>query len=163
MGIMPRWLHRVRNFLRELEEDNVRAFAAQSAYFLMLSSVPLLMLVTVILQIFLNHTNIYMQLDTWQLELLPAAVGSFLTKVVNEVSQNVATILPVSLLMAVWASSKGMAAITQGLNSVYGVEESRNYIISFLHIFLHMLFLRMVSLLLFLQVLFLQLVSQLLF
>lgn len=128
MGIIPRWLHRVRNFLRELEEDNVRAFAAQSAYFLMLSSVPLLMLVTVILQIFLNHTNIYMQLDTWQLELLPAAVGSFLTKVVNEVSQNVATILPVSLLMAVWASGKGMTAITQGLNSVYGVEESRNYI-----------------------------------
>lgn len=128
MGKIPKWLQRVRMILKELESDNVRAFAAQSAYFLILSAIPLLMLVIVILQTFLNHTTIRMEMTSLQLELLPSAIGSFLTRVMNEVYQNAVTIVPVSILTAIWASSKGMTAITLGLNHVYRVEESRNYI-----------------------------------
>lgn len=128
MKIMTQWKQRFKMISKQLNEDNVRAFAAQSAYFLMLSAVPLLMLVTTILQIFLSRTTIPIQVADSTLELLPSSVRIFLVEVMNEVYQNAATVLSVSALAALWASSKGMMAITQGLNSVYDVEESRNYI-----------------------------------
>lgn len=128
MKKMTQWRQGFKMISKQLNEDNVRAFAAQSAYFLMLSAVPLLMLVTTILQIFLSKTTIPMQVADGTLELLPSAVSRFLVEVMDEVYQNAATVLSVSALAALWASSKGMMAITQGLNSVYDVEESRNYI-----------------------------------
>ena len=133
MGKVTKWLQRIRMISKQLNEDNVRAFAAQSAYFLMLSAIPLLILVTAIFQIFLKNTNIRIQIADWPIQLLPAGISDFFEKIMNEVYQNTATVLSVSLLAAVWAAGKGMTAITQGLNSIYDVEESRNYIIQRLY------------------------------
>ena len=133
MGKVTKWLQRIRMISKQLNEDNVRAFAAQSAYFLMLSAIPLLILVTAIFQIFLKNTNIRIQIADCPIQLLPAGISDFFEKIMNEVYQNTATVLSVSLLTAVWAAGKGMTAITQGLNSIYDVEESRNYIIQRLY------------------------------
>ena len=114
MGKVTKWLQRIRMISKQLNEDNVRAFAAQSAYFLMLSAIPLLILVTAIFQIFLKNTNIRIQIADWPIQLLPAGISDFFEKIMNEVYQNTATVLSVSLLAAVWAAGKGMTAITQG-------------------------------------------------
>ena len=49
-------------------------------------------------------------------ELFPNALGSV-------------GVLPVAIIMALWSSSMGMVAIIKGLDQIYEVEETRNYIL----------------------------------
>lgn len=128
MKKITEWLQKGKMISKQLNDDNMRAFAAQSAYFLMLSAIPLLMLVTTVFQMFLNNTNVRIQVEDWPIDLLPVAMSDFIKQIINEVYQNGVALVSVSAVAALWASGKGMTAITQGLNSVYDVEESRNYI-----------------------------------
>ena len=47
--------------------------------------------------------------------------------------------MPLSALMALWASGKGMQAITNGLNTIYHVKETRNWLMTRIYSAFYML------------------------
>lgn len=47
--------------------------------------------------------------------------------------------MPLSALMALWASGKGMQAITNGLNTIYHVKETRNWLMTRIYSVFYML------------------------
>ena len=118
-----RWL---KPFLNKLTHDNIYAIAGQSAFFLLLSAVPLARFGVSILQ------NLHIPVET---------LNSFFSIVFNEeVSQSFAQFMSnvyesatgvslVAIIVTLWSAAKGIQAITNGLNRVHETYENRNWLV----------------------------------
>lgn len=115
----------VKAFLRKLREDTVSAFAAQTAFFVILSFLPFLMFLLTLLR-FLPVTA--EDLLSAACSFFPPAIHDFITMLITEVFQKTSkALLSISVVTALWSASKGFLVIIQGMNRVYGNRETRNY------------------------------------
>lgn len=116
----------VKNIMNKIKDDHVSAYAAQSAYFIILSAVPFIMLLLVLLK--------YVPIDTQTLadnlaDFFPADTTVFIQGLIGEITQKTSgTVLSITIITLLWTSGKGIMAITRGLNSVFGIRETRNYV-----------------------------------
>lgn len=128
---MKKLYHKVMEFLDHTARDHVGAYAAQSAFFMMLSLIPLLLMLltlvqytpltkgdvmTVIETVFPSSRNQATAIDIWMISL------------VNEVYNQSKAVVPVTAVVAFWSAGRGVLAITTGLNCIYDIQETRNYI-----------------------------------
>ena len=113
----------VRNFIGRFEpitskilHDNIFAIAGQSAFFIILSAVPLSMFIVSILQ------NLHIPVDFIEMGLS----GIFSEQIVDEISEfltnaynNAVGISLITLVITLWSAAQGIHAITNGLNRIY--------------------------------------------
>ncbi len=116
---------KIKNITDKIAEDHISAYAAQSAFFIMLSLVPILLLLMTLVR-FTPITQA--DIMTAAYELFPKTVSSTIISIVNEVYSQTGTAISVSLLVALWSAGKGVLAISNGLNTIRGQIETRNYI-----------------------------------
>lgn len=116
---------KVQKIIEKIAGDHVSAYAAQSAFFMMLSLVPIILL----LMTLVRYTPVT-QADIMKAayELFPKTVSSTIISIVNEVYNQTGTAISVTLLMALWSAGKGVLAISNGLNTIRGQIETRNYV-----------------------------------
>ena len=113
--------------MRRLNEDHVGAYAAQSAYFILLSFIPfVLLLVTLIKYTPVTQSDLYEVL----IHMLPTEFQGFVGSIVNEIFFKSVAYVPITIITALWSAGKGVAALTNGLNSIYHVKETRNYVVN---------------------------------
>ena len=113
-------------FFGKMNDDHVTAYSAMSAYFMLMSFVPFIMLL-LLLATYLPFTA----QDVMNLMTTSAFVkeNTFLMNILQEIYWNSSTtIMGFTIISILWAASKGVWAIIKGLNSVYDIEETRNYI-----------------------------------
>ena len=102
------------------------AYAAQSAFFMMLSLVPiLLLLMTLVRYTPVTQANII----EVAYEIFPKTVSSTIISIINEVYNQTGTAISVSILVAIWSAGKGVMAMSNGLNAIRGTQETRNYFV----------------------------------
>ena len=61
--------------------------------------------------------------------IFPDSMNGFVIDIINEVYSKTAVTVSLSAITAAWSAGKGFLALMRGMNSVYDVEEQRNYII----------------------------------
>ena len=106
--------------------DHVGAYAAQSAFFMVLSLVPILMvLMTLVRYTPVTQSDIMVVVN----EVFPKTIRSAIIAIVNEVYNQTGTTISVSLLVAFWSAGRGVLAMSTGLNTIKGIQETRNYFI----------------------------------
>lgn len=126
MGLIKKIIKLVRGFLKAMQEDHVGAYAAQTAYFIMLSFIPfIILLLTLIRYTTLTRADIY----TAAQMIFPNSMDGFVIDIINEVYSKTAVTISLSAITAAWSAGKGFLALMRGMNSVYDVEEQRNYVI----------------------------------
>ena len=118
-------LKKIKNITDKIAEDHISAYAAQSAFFIMLSLVPILLLLMTMVR-FTPITQADIMAAAY--ELFPKTVSSTIISIVNEVYSQTGTAISVSLLVVLWSAGKGVLAISNGLNTIRGQVETRNYI-----------------------------------
>lgn len=115
-------------FIDRALTDNVSVFAAQASFFILISSIPFLMLLLALVQFFipLNTDDILKMINI----TLPAQLGSFLTAIIGEVfsRSSAVSIISITAVTTLWSASRGIMALEQGLNNVCRYRGSRNYI-----------------------------------
>lgn len=113
-------------FFGKMSDDHVSAYSAMSAYFMLMSFVPFIMLL-LLLATYLPFTA----QDIIDLIANSAIVkeNAFLISILEEIYRHSSTtIMGFTIVSILWSASKGVWAIIQGLNSVYDIKETRNYI-----------------------------------
>lgn len=118
------YIHLFRRFMKKMKRDRVDAFAAQSALFVIMSFFPFFMLLLTLIQYTPLTPDMVLNLMT---EVLPDSFYSVIVGIVEELFTSSTAILSGTVIAAIWTTGKSILAITNGLNSVRGVEESRNY------------------------------------
>lgn len=117
----------IRQFLRKYKEDHVSAFASQSAFFLFLSFVPfLLVLLTLIQYLPIEKEKIIESITM----LFPKETDPLITATIERLYTKISSsLLSMSIITALWSSSRTILAITRGLNNISGTVETKNYVI----------------------------------
>lgn len=116
---------KINKVIEKIIADHVSAYAAQSAFFLMLSLVPILLLLMTLVRV-----TPVTQADIMRVayELFPKTISSTIIAIVDEVYSQTGTTISVTLLVAFWSAGKGVLAMCNGLNNIRGLRETRNYI-----------------------------------
>lgn len=118
-------LSRIRMFIKKCERDNISAYAAQSAFFMILSIIPFLMLFISLVQ----YTPITKGMVMTTVDrLMPDYITPFLISVIEEIYTKNIGLASASAIAAIWASAKGIQYLSKGLNGVYDIMETRNYV-----------------------------------
>ena len=117
---------KVMEITGQVGKDHVGAYAAQAAYFFMLSLIPIILLLITLVQ----YTPVTKaDVMTAVLQVFPKSVDSLITSIVNQVYNQSGGIISLTIIVALWSAGKGVLALTTGLNCVYDCKETRNYII----------------------------------
>ncbi len=116
----------IKSFLLKIKEDRCDAYAAQAAYFIILSSIPFLMF----LFSFASYTIISKEILVEAMEgMLPEYIMSFVQTIINDVYDQSIGLISVSALATIWSAAKAVQYIKNGINAVHGILETRNFIL----------------------------------
>ena len=116
----------VQMFMRKMKRDRVDAYSAQSAFYIIMGFIPFVMLLLTLLQYTPLTPDDMMGM---LMNALPDSLKEMVADVVNSLFTSSTALLSGTAIAAVWASGKAVLAITNGLNSVYDIEETRNYVV----------------------------------
>lgn len=109
----------------ELTYDHVGAYASQSAYFLVLSIIPfLLLLLTVIRYTAFSKVDIMGVVAP----IFPGTIEPLIRSIINQVYAGSSAVIPITAIVALWSAGRGVMAMTTGLNCIYDCVETRNYL-----------------------------------
>lgn len=102
---------------RCMNKDAITVHAAQASFYIAIATVPFLMLLLSIGQFLLplNFENVSAALNT----LLPKNLHGIAYRILSELFTKSKGILSVSLIAALWTSSRGAAAIERGVRQIY--------------------------------------------
>ena len=115
----------VLGFYYRTQGDHIGAYAASAAYFLILSFFPLILFLTTLIRYTPLTYGIMMQAVN---DVIPDGLQDFVTNIIRQVYYRNATLLPLTAVTTIWSAGKGLQAITNGLNCIYHVRESRNWL-----------------------------------
>ncbi len=114
----------VPEFIRAISTNHIGAYAAQAAYFFVLSLIPIILLLLTMVQYTpLTKADVM----TAVLQVFPSSVESMIASIVNQVYAQSGTVIPITVLVALCSSGKAVLSISTGLNTIYGCFETRNY------------------------------------
>lgn len=121
------YLNKLHNLSTRMFENHLGAYAAQSAFFFVLSIIPLMLLLLTIVQLTpITKADIM----TVAVQIIPEShMQAFLIDIINEVYNQSRTMIPITAVTALWSASKAVLSLTEGLNCVFKCRETRNYIL----------------------------------
>ncbi len=113
-----------KTYLDKCGRDNIGAYAAQTAYFMIMSAIPVLMLLVWVAGL-VPSINQYMNELIY--EVIPDEFSPYVERLVRLVTQGSVGAVSISALVAVWSSGKAFQNLMVGLNQVNQIEETRNW------------------------------------
>ena len=116
-----------KSYLDKCSRDHIGAYAAQTAYFVIMSAIPFMMLLFAALR-FVPSTNAYfiMFLE----EMVPDAVSPYMKNLMDLIMEASVSAIWISALMAIWSSGKAFQNLMVGLNVVNKIKETRNWFVT---------------------------------
>lgn len=115
----------VEAFNARIQEDHTGAYAATCAFFIVLSFTPLIMIVLAIARrASLDETMIMNTL----ISVVPAGIRDLISTIIDETYAKSYAVVPVSVLILLWAASKFIHALTNSLNVISHVKETRGWV-----------------------------------
>lgn len=123
---MWKMIGRATLFWKKCKEDDISAFAAQAAFFIVMSFIPFIMLFISLVQY--TPVTEAMVMDTVN-RVMPTYISPFLISIIHEMYNRSVGIVSATAVAAVWSAAKGIQYLTNGLNRVYDIEETRNWLL----------------------------------
>lgn len=112
-------------FGKQLQRDNIGAYASSMAFFFLLSVVPILLIGTVILS-YMPFTE-EMVVSTLE-QFTPGFIDNIIENLVSQVYNQSQGVLPIAIIVMLWSAGKGMWGMMMGLNTANEVTEDRNIV-----------------------------------
>ena len=107
------------------KDDHTGAFAAQSAFFILLAFFPMIS-ITLTLVKFLPVSE--EQVISFLENVLSTEKSGFISGMVGEIfHSSTGSVTIISIFVGLWSAARGMLALRDGLNVVYKAEEKKNY------------------------------------
>lgn len=106
-------------------DDHTGAYAAMSAFFFVLSLIPIILLLLTLVQ-YTPLTKV--DVMSAVANVVPDSITPAILAIVNQVYNQSVAVIPITVLVAMWSAGRGVLAMTAGLNCIYKSHETRNYI-----------------------------------
>lgn len=109
----------IRRAYKKMKEHQIGDFAAQSAFFTVLSIIPFAIIFISLIQ--------YINIDKSTLifyakEIIPESFLVFTLNLIEEIYSKTFTTISISILFTLWSASKGFTALMRGFHKIYEIE-----------------------------------------
>ena len=113
----------IEKFFANMEDDYISESSAQCSYYTILSFIPFIILVITLIQ----YTNIDPQtLFDAISKFIQSSMNEIVLNIVQEVySKSIGTV-SISIIFTIWAASKGLYALTKGLQLIYNINNQKD-------------------------------------
>lgn len=111
--------------IRGIMGRDIRTHASSIAFFFFMALIPLLILLASVVPFFGISADNVMQFFQ---EVLPPGAVPITRSIVREAFDHSAAAFSVSILLLLWTASRGVAALIEGLNSMYEEKETRGFL-----------------------------------
>ena len=113
----------IEKFFTNMEEDYISESSAQCSYYTILSFIPFIILVITLIQ----YTNIDPQtLFDAISKFIPSSMNEIVLNIVQEVYSKSTGTVSISIIFTIWAASKGLYALTKGLQLIYNINNQKD-------------------------------------
>lgn len=131
-----KFIKQIMSIFSKSVEDEITVYSAQSAYYLVVSSVPFIILLLSVAQYFIHPDKNDI------INALPSVITpnllSLVTEIINEVfSKPMISLISVSAVTTLWSASRGFAAMERGIKAVYGIPKRKFFLIDILISFIY--------------------------
>ena len=122
---MERLISRIKEFSDGISKNNINAHAAASAFYMFLSLVPFVALLSTILP--------YTKLSQERLfgiiyDYIPNALQAIIVSAINDIYLRNDAVLPISLILSVWLSSQAFSVLIRGIEDIADSPRYSSYI-----------------------------------
>ena len=119
----------VIGFQKSLSRNAVGAYSAQAAFFIITSFFPFMLLMVSLLRFTPLDTAIVHQ--SLENEVFGAISGGFISQLIREITLKATpgALLGAAGISAIWAASRCLIAIIEGLNKVYSTKMKMNFVV----------------------------------
>lgn len=111
----------------KMDRDRVRAHSAEAAFFIIMSFFPVLMLLLTLVQ-FTPITQ--QQVLTTIEDITPMGMIEFLEPIVDAIYNQPISVISWTAIAALWTAGKAIMGLADGMNSIYGVQKTKNYLVT---------------------------------
>lgn len=112
-------------FFGNLDRNHLKAYAAESSFFLVISLVPgILLLLTLIQFTPVTEADVILAAQ----EIFPTDINLLITTIVEEVYSKSTTVISITAITTLWSAGKGVLSIVSGLNWIFHIDNKKNYI-----------------------------------
>lgn len=115
----------IRQFQHMIQREDISTHAAGAAFFLFLSIIPMIMIISSLLP---YHAILQEDVVTLSQAVIPEKIYRFLVGIAQYYNKDSITLVSISAVVVIWSASKGVLSMIRGLNHVYQIEESRGYV-----------------------------------
>jgi membrane protein len=124
---VPRTIYKTGKLVSfKLLDTAISAYAGQAAFMLILSFFPFIMFLLALLRYLPLTPEVLISAVEY---FFPVSFRSFMNNIIDQIYQTQSsTILPVTVISALWLGSRSFLSMIYGLNSVYEIPETRGYI-----------------------------------
>ena len=114
-------------FMYKMDRDRVRAHSAEASFFIMMSFFPVLMLLLTLVQ----FTPITQEQVLTTIEnITPMGMIEFLKPIVDSIYNQPIAVISWTAIAAIWTAGKAIMGLADGMNSIYGVQKVKNYLVT---------------------------------
>ena len=134
-------MHRFRTiqyYSNKFSGYHISTYAASASFFIITAIFPLLMLTLSILSYTPLGTDTFLDGVT---RLLPNSLRSLFQFITDDIQGTNAITLSLSLVVTLWTASKSMLGLLDGLNSISGINDTRNFVLKRIVCIVYMLIL----------------------
>ena len=126
----------ILGFAQVISGDNIFMFAAQAAYYIMLASIPSVMMLLSLAKFILpvDEADLLIAVTPFVPEIIKNPIEHILAELYSVRSFSVTS---ASLVSAIWSASRGIAAVERGIKSVYHITEKSSLVSRILSGFFH--------------------------
>ncbi len=123
---LKKYINEVKKFLFKLNEDNISEYAAEAAYFTIISFIPF----TLFFLSLIKFTNIEKETIIIVLnEIIPSNINVVLSNIIEEIYSKSMDKLSFSVLIIIWSAGKGFFSLSKGIRNIYKVNIKNNFIL----------------------------------
>lgn len=114
------------NMKKDIEKTHVSAYAAQSAYFIMLSYLPMMIMLLSLIQFTgIGKAEVYRLIQT----MMPLGFQSWVISMIDEMYSRTIATVSISALVMIWSAGKSFMALNRGMDAICRVDKKPNYLI----------------------------------
>lgn len=124
---MMKWLMTGKRIYDKFSKDEMTVYAAQASFFIVISSIPFIMLLLTLIQMIPAVSK--SDLLRLFISIMPDMLDSLVVNVIDDLyTRSPGTILSITAITALWSASRGMLSIERGFNRVYPTNQYRSYL-----------------------------------
>ena len=117
------FFYRIKKGMEKLQEDHISEYAAECAYFTILSFIPFIIFFLTLIQ----YTNIDKEIIFVVIrEVIPSSMNEIILGVIDEMYLKPIGTISLAAITILWSSGKGFFSLCKGLRKIYGTDDDKS-------------------------------------